>query len=70
MVHFKKGDCGLLTSWVWHRGLANPDDSLVFFAYFDDAHFDVPPPSAAEYQPSQDDNRARFQRGGACLRTP
>jgi len=60
-VRYKKGDCALLTSWVWHRGLSNPDDSLAFFAYFDDEHFDVPPPSSAAYRRSQDDNRAGFK---------
>ena len=44
-----------------HRGLANPDDSLAFFAHFDDKHFVVPPPTSADYQPSQDDNRAGFK---------
>lgn len=50
-VQYKKGDCALLASWVWHRGLAN----------FDDEHFDVPPPSSADYQHFQDDNRAGFK---------
>ena len=49
-----------LTSWVWHRGVGNPADSVAFFAYFDGERFDVPPPSHPEYSAAQDDNRAGF----------
>ena len=44
-LELQKGDCVLFTSWVWHRGVGNPSDSVAFFAYFDDEHFEVPPPS-------------------------
>ena len=60
-LELKKGDCLLFTSWVWHRGVANPADSVALFAYFDDEHFDVPPPSDPRYSAAQDDNRAGFK---------
>ena len=56
------GDCALFTSWVWHRGVVNPADSVAFVAYFDDEHFEVPPPSHPDYSAAQDDNRAGFKR--------
>ena len=58
----QKGDCLLFTSWVWHRGVDNPADSVAFFAYFDDEKFEVPPPSSSDYSAAQDDNRAGFKR--------
>ena len=58
----QKGDCLLFTSWVWHRGVDNPADSVAFFAYFDDEKFEVPPPTSSDYSAAQDDNRAGFKR--------
>ena len=58
----QKGDCLLFTSWVWHRGVDNPADSVAFFAYFDDEKFEVPPPTSSHYSAAQDDNRAGFKR--------
>ena len=47
---------------MWHRGVDNPAESVAFFAYFDDEHFEVPPPSHPDYNAAQDDNRAEFKR--------
>ena len=47
---------------MWHRGVNNPAESVAFFAYFDDEHFEVPPPSHPDYSAAQDDNRAGFKR--------
>ena len=60
-LSLEKGDCLLFTSWVWHRGLENPADSVAFFAYFDDEHFDLPPPSEPNWSAAQDENRAGFK---------
>ena len=61
-LELQKGDCLLFSSWVWHRGVQNPADSVAFFAYFDDEKFEVPPPSHPDYSAAQDDNRAGFKR--------
>jgi hypothetical protein len=61
-LELQKGDCLLFSSWVWHRGVQNPADSVAFFAYFDDEKFEVPPPSHPDYSAAQDNNRAGFKR--------
>ena len=52
----------LFTSCVWHRGVGNPADSVAFFAYFDEEHYEVPSPTHPDYIAAQDDNRAGFKR--------
>ena len=61
-LELQKGDCLLFSSWVWHRGVQIPADSVAFFAYFDNEKFEVPPPSHPDYSAAQDDNRAGFKR--------
>ena len=61
-LELEKGDCVLFTSCVWHRGVGNPADSVAFFAYFDEEHYEVPSPTHPDYIAAHDDNRAGFER--------